>query len=99
VTAIALHCQRNDLTCLAQRGSRWILTVKGNQSGLHRELAEVPWRHVPTPTATPTRGHGRQEIRTLRIRSVSTGIDFAVGHKEPFRPYRGTHPGADSVQR
>ncbi len=31
MTADALHCQRDHVAYLAQRGARWILTVKGNQ--------------------------------------------------------------------
>ena len=76
VTADALHCQRDHVTYLAQRGAHWILTVKGNQPGLHRQLAGLPWRLVPDADRDTTRGHGRKEIRTLKILSVSTGIEF-----------------------
>ncbi|WP_327002760.1 ISAs1 family transposase [Dactylosporangium sp. NBC_01737] len=31
VTADALHCQRDHVTYLAQRGAHWMLTVKGDQ--------------------------------------------------------------------
>jgi hypothetical protein len=32
VTADAMHCQRDHVTYLTERGAHWILTVKGNQS-------------------------------------------------------------------
>jgi predicted transposase YbfD/YdcC len=76
VTADALHCQRDHVTYLTQRGAHWILTVKGNQPSLHQQLAGLPWRLVPVADRHTDRGHGRREIRTLKILSVATGIDF-----------------------
>jgi predicted transposase YbfD/YdcC len=76
VTADALHCQRDHVTYLAERGAHWILTVKGNQPHLHAQLAVLPWRAVPDATRDDDHGHGRREIRTLKILTISTGIDF-----------------------
>ncbi|WP_328822195.1 ISAs1 family transposase [Micromonospora rubida] len=76
ITADALHCQRDHVTYLAERGAHWILTVKGNQPHLHAQLAALPWRAVPDATRDDDRGHGRRGIRTLKILTVSTGIDF-----------------------
>jgi predicted transposase YbfD/YdcC len=76
VTTDALHCQREHVTYLAGRGAHWILTVKGNQPGLHQQLTSLPWHQVPVADRDTARGHGRREIRTLKILSVSTGIAF-----------------------
>jgi len=76
VTVDALHCQRDHVAYLAERGADWILTVKGNQPTVHHQLAALPWRAVPDATRDTDRGHGRREIRTLKILTVSTGIDF-----------------------
>jgi predicted transposase YbfD/YdcC len=76
VTADALHCQRDHITYLAERGAHWILTAKGNQPHLHKQLAGLPWRQVPDAYRDDDRGHGRREIRILKILTVSTGIDF-----------------------
>jgi predicted transposase YbfD/YdcC len=76
VTADAMHCQRDHITYLATRGAHWILTVKTNQPHLHKQLAGLPWREVPDANRDDDRGHGRREIRTLKILTVSTGIDF-----------------------
>ncbi|MEU4220051.1 hypothetical protein [Actinoplanes sp. NPDC026623] len=38
----------------------------------HQQLAGLPWRDVQDAT----RGHGRREIRSLEVLTVSTGIDF-----------------------
>ena len=76
ITADAMHCQRDHVTYLAERGAHWILTVKGNQPHLHKQLAGLPWKAVPDAIRDDDRGHGRREIRTLKILTVSTGIDF-----------------------
>ncbi|MEH1168262.1 ISAs1 family transposase [Micromonospora sp. CPCC 205539] len=76
ITADALHCQRQHVTYLAQRGAHWILTVKGNQPHLHTQLTALPWRAVPDATRDTDRGHGRREIHSLKILTISTGIDF-----------------------
>ena len=67
VTADALHCQRDHIAYLTTRGAHWILTVKGNQPSLHAQLAAMPWRAVPDADRDTDRGHGRREIRTLKI--------------------------------
>ncbi|WP_258545586.1 ISAs1 family transposase [Micromonospora marina] len=76
ITADALHCQRDHVAYLAERGAHWILTVKANQPHLHTQLASLPWRAVPDATRHDDRGHGRREIRTCKILTISTGIDF-----------------------
>jgi predicted transposase YbfD/YdcC len=76
VTVDALHCQRDHVAYLAERGADWILTVKANQPTLHRQLAALPWRAVPDATRDTDRGHGRREIRTLKILTVQAGIGF-----------------------
>ena len=76
ITADALHCQRDHVAYLAERGAHWVLTVKANQPSLHAQLAGLPWRAVPDATRDTDRGHGRREIRTCKILTISTGIDF-----------------------
>ncbi len=76
ITVDALHFQRDHVTYLAERGADWMLTVKGNQPTLPQQLAGLPWRAVPDVTREAGRGHGRRQIRTLKILTVSTGIDF-----------------------
>jgi predicted transposase YbfD/YdcC len=76
ITVDALHCQRDHATYLHQRGADWILTVKANQPSLHAQLAGLPWPAVPDATRDTDRGHGRREIRTLKILTVAAGIGF-----------------------
>ncbi|GAA1227143.1 MULTISPECIES: ISAs1 family transposase [Streptomyces] len=54
ITVGALHCQRDHVTYLAERGADWILTVKGNQPTLHQQWPPCPGEPSRTPPATPT---------------------------------------------
>ncbi|WP_198154125.1 ISAs1 family transposase [Catenuloplanes japonicus] len=76
ITADAMHCQREHAAYLATRHAHWILTVKGNQPHLHTQLSRLPWPQVPQAARHDDRGHGRREIRTLKILTVAAGIDF-----------------------
>jgi predicted transposase YbfD/YdcC len=76
VTADALHTQRDHVIYLHQRGAHWILTVKGNQPTLHRQLRELPWRQVAVAHRATGRGHGRRETRTVKIVTIAAGIAF-----------------------
>lgn len=76
VTADALHCQRDHVTYLAKRGAHWVLTVKRNQPTLYAQLAALPWRAVPDGDRVEDRGHGRREIRTIKVCTLAGGIDF-----------------------
>ncbi|GAB2840885.1 hypothetical protein GCM10027176_50900 [Actinoallomurus bryophytorum] len=73
----ALHSQRNHVTYLAERGARWILTVKGNQPSLHHSSQLYPGGSVPDATSDadlrtrpprdlrnegPGQGDGLQEV-------------------------------------
>ena len=76
ITVDALHCQRDHVAYLAERGAHWILTVKANQPSLHTQLAGLPWQAVPDAVRDTDRGHGRREIRTCKVLTIAAGIDF-----------------------
>ena len=61
ITADALHTQREHVETLAARGAHWVLTVKGNQPRLRRQLAGLPWRQVEPAhrSARPRTAAGR----------------------------------------
>jgi predicted transposase YbfD/YdcC len=63
VTADALHCQREHVGYLAERGAHWILTVKQNQPSLHAQLAA--W----------IRGHWNIENKVHWVRDVTYDED------------------------
>jgi predicted transposase YbfD/YdcC len=76
ITADALHTQRDHIDELHQRGMHWVLTAKGNQPRLRRQLAELPWREVETSHRSVATAHGRREIRTLKVVTIAAGIKF-----------------------
>jgi predicted transposase YbfD/YdcC len=77
VTADALHAQRSHADYLVlQRGSPYLLTVKGNQPSLHTQLKKLPWKDVPPAQTSIDRAHGRVEQRIVKTVTVQTGIVF-----------------------
>jgi predicted transposase YbfD/YdcC len=71
VTSDALHTQRGHAHYLIGRGAHYIVIVKGNQKNLHRQLKALPWREVPVHGRTHGDGHGRREIRRIKVCTVS----------------------------
>ena len=76
ITADALHTQRDHVDDLHQRGMHWLLTVKGNQPRLRRQLARLPWRQVETAHRSAETSHGRREIRILKVVTIAAGNEF-----------------------
>jgi predicted transposase YbfD/YdcC len=75
VTADALHTQRDHAAFLVDVGAEDLLVVKANQPGLHDQLAGLPWRQIPVMDRTRDHGHGRVEVRTLKVAAVA-GLCF-----------------------
>ena len=76
VTADAMHAQRGHAAYLHGRGAHYLLTVKGNQPGLHRQLRALPWKDVPAGHTQAGRAHGRAEKRILKVVTVTAGLAF-----------------------
>ena len=77
VTADAMHCQRIHAKYLVeQRGAHYLLTVKGNQPALRRQLTQLPWTQVAITDTQDDRRHGRIEKRTVKVVSIDAGILF-----------------------
>jgi predicted transposase YbfD/YdcC len=76
VSADALHAQREHATYLHDRGAHYLLTVKGNQPGLYRQLRSLPWKDVPAGHVQAGRAHGRIEKRTIKVVTVTAGLAF-----------------------
>lgn len=76
VTADALHAQREHATYLHRRGAHYVLTVKGNQQKLRRQLASQPWKDVPAGHRETDHTHGRTVTRTYKVITIAAGILF-----------------------
>jgi hypothetical protein len=76
VTADALHTQRDHAEFLITgKQADYLFLVKGNQPALHAQLAALPWRDIPVLDRTRDQGHGRVEVRTLKVVTVA-GLGF-----------------------
>jgi predicted transposase YbfD/YdcC len=76
VTADALHAQREHAEYLHRRGAHYVLTVKGNQPSLRRQLASQPWKDIPVGHRETDNSHGRTVIRTYKVITIAAGILF-----------------------
>ena len=76
VTADALHAQREHATYLHRRGAHYVLTIKGNQQSLRRQMASQPWKGVPVGHREIDTSHGRTVTRTYKIITIAAGILF-----------------------
>jgi predicted transposase YbfD/YdcC len=76
ITADAMHTQREAAEFLVTgKQAGYLLIVKGNQPGLHAQLKALPWRDIPVLDRTCGQGHGRVEVRTLKVATVP-GLNF-----------------------
>ncbi|WP_372412141.1 ISAs1 family transposase [Streptomyces luteireticuli] len=71
-----MHTQAGHAEQITAQGAHYILTVKGNQKNLRRQLRSLPWREVPLQHRTREQGHGRREIRRLKACTARPGLLF-----------------------
>ncbi|GAB2901145.1 ISAs1 family transposase [Streptomyces mayteni] len=71
VTSDAMHTQREHADYLLGRGAHYIVIVKSNQKKLRRQLKSLPWKDVPPQGRTRGIGHGRSEIRRIKVATVN----------------------------
>lgn len=71
VTSDAMHTQREHAEYLASRDAHYIVIVKGNQKKLRKQLSALPWQQIPLQSGTRENGHGRGEIRRIRVCTVN----------------------------
>lgn len=78
VTFDALHTVRENLKWLVTtKNAHYVAVVKKNQPLLYAKVKKLPWRAIPTGSATRETGHGRIETRTLKAVHIDRlGIDF-----------------------
>jgi predicted transposase YbfD/YdcC len=71
VTADALHTHPDAAEFLVtQKQAHYLFCVKANQPTLLDRCAALAWHHVPVLDRTRDRGHGRIELRTLKVVTV-----------------------------
>lgn len=76
VTADALHTQQEHARQIIAADGHYLFIAKGNQPTLHRRLKTLPWREAVLNDRTDETGHGRREIRRMKICTVRPGLPF-----------------------
>ncbi|MFE4775770.1 ISAs1 family transposase [Streptomyces sp. NPDC056713] len=76
VTADALHTQRAHAGRVIAARGHYLLVVKGNQEKLRKQLKTLPWHEIPLQNRTTATGHGRREVRRLKVCTVQPGLLF-----------------------
>lgn len=71
VTSDAMHTQREHAEYLVGRDAHYIVIVKGNQKKLRKQLKSLPWQQIPLQGRTRESGHGRSEIRRIKVCTVN----------------------------
>jgi len=66
ITADALHCQRGTAQYIVSRKAHYVLTVKGNQRNLRKQLKALPWKLIPVLSTDREHSHGRSATRRLK---------------------------------
>jgi DDE_Tnp_1-associated len=76
VTTDALQTHHDAAEFLVtSKQAHYLFTVKANQPVLLDRCTAMPWHNVPVADRTRDRGHGRVELRTLKVVSVQ-GFGF-----------------------
>lgn len=76
VTADAMHTQRDHADKIAAAGGHYVLVVKGNQKKLRTQLRDLPWDEIPLQDRRRRSGHGRREVRRLKVCTVRPDLPF-----------------------
>lgn len=82
IVADALHAQTGHAREVATRGAHLMVTVKANQPTLYSLLKALPWTEVPVGDRRRDKGHGRQEIRTVKALTDLTPGGLGFPHAE-----------------
>ncbi|MFE2425058.1 ISAs1 family transposase [Streptomyces hokutonensis] len=85
VTSDAMHAQREQADYPLGREAHYIVIVKGNQKKLRKQLRSLPWTEIPLQGRVRGIGHGRSEIRRIKVVTVDSLL-----FPEPGRPCRSS---------
>ncbi|MFF6780779.1 ISAs1 family transposase [Streptomyces sp. NPDC012510] len=71
ITVDAMHAQKGHARYLVEdRHAHYLLSVKNNQPTLAGQLRKLPWGKAPVLDRSRDRGHGREEVREVKVVSV-----------------------------
>jgi predicted transposase YbfD/YdcC len=71
ITVDGLHAQKEHARYLVEnRDAHYLLSVKHNRPTPAGQLRALPWKDVPVLHRSRDRGHGREEVREVKVCSV-----------------------------
>nr|WSX24139.1 ISAs1 family transposase [Streptomyces tubercidicus] len=74
VTSNAMHTRHDHAVYLLDRQAHYIVIAKRNTKKLGRQVKSRPWTQIPLQDRTRATGHGRQEIRRLKVCTVNNSL-------------------------
>lgn len=74
VTSDAMHTRHDHAVYLLDRQAHYIVIAKRNTKKLGRQVKSRPWTQIPLQDRTRATGHGRQEIRRLKVCTVNNSL-------------------------
>lgn len=86
VTSDATHTQHDHAVCLLNPQAHYIMIAKRNTKKLREQRKSLPRTDIPPQDRTRTNGHGRHEIRRLKVCTVNN------------LPYPGTRQAVQTVR-
>ena len=98
VTADAMHTQRAHAEHVITAGGHYLLVVKGNQKKLRKQLRRLPWRQIPLQARSTGAGHGRREVRRLKVCTPRPGLLFPHAVQAMEIKRRRTHRKTGKVE-
>lgn len=108
----ALHAQREHAAYLLEREAHCIVIAKGNQKKLSKQLKGLPWDEISLLRRTRDTGHGRREVRRIKVCTVDNllfpgarqaiwirrrRVDRKTGKVNHKNVYAVTSPSAEQV--
>ena len=67
VTADQMHTQRKHARLIAGKGGQFVFTIGENQPKLYAAVDALCWESIAVEAWTVDRGHGRIDVRTIKI--------------------------------
>ncbi|MEU9385341.1 ISAs1 family transposase [Streptomyces sp. NPDC048279] len=98
VVADAMHTQRTHAGHVIAVGGHYLLVAKGNQKKLRKQLRRLPWHEIPLQARTAGAGHGRREVRRLKVCPVRPGLLFPHAVRAMEIKRRRTHRKTGKVE-
>ncbi|MFD7057528.1 ISAs1 family transposase [Streptomyces mirabilis] len=98
VTAHAMHTQLAHAEHVITTGGHYLLVVKGNQKKRRKQLRRLPWKQIPLQARTAGAGHGRREVRRLKVCTVRPGLLFPHAVQAMEIKRRRTHRKTSKVE-